>query len=369
MLKRELLKKLYIENEDSMQVVFNHSDKIWVMPRDAVKGAMEMYQPSSRAGKCLKKHVIKKQKTPFYARGTKTTELNLDINPNIKRQLKDLLEISDFYVATYMGDASTLQNDKAVLQIYGDNEIYAYVKVTTNVENAKRFEKEANALKNLRDLGIEYVPRVIGLDLDSEVKIFAQSSDKPMGQEVRLEFNEQILNTVKDIVSKTKKNINYKDSDFCESVEFLKTQIDVFDKEQQSIVKKGIEMVEDADLTFAFSHGDYTPWNIYYVKDEIRLFDLEYCSDSMPTYVDVFHYLSQTALLGKRFTAQCVMREYEHKLEMISEYVDDPRTTFICYLIWVISFYIKRSEGNIDRIREALDVWVEMLEYLIKYLK
>ena len=339
------------------------------MPESAVEGAMNMYQPSTCGGKRLKKSVIRKHKTPFYARGSKIEKLNLESKKDVRDQLESLLGIKDFYVAAYMGDTSTSQNDKAVLQIYGDNEIYAYVKVTTNVENAKRFEKEANALKNLRDLGIEYVPRVIGLDLDSEVKIFAQSSDKPMGQEVRLEFNEQILNTVKDIVSKTKKNINYKDSDFCESAEFLKTQIDVFDKEQQSIVKKGIEMVEDADLTFAFSHGDYTPWNIYYVKDEIRLFDLEYCSASMPTYVDVFHYLSQTALLGKRFTAQCVMREYEHKLEMISEYVDDPRTTFICYLIWVISFYIKRSEGNIDRIREALDVWVEMLEYLIKYLK
>ena len=106
-----------------------------------------------------------------------------------------------------------------------------------------------------------------------------------------------------------------------------------------------------------------------YVGDEIRLFDLEYCSETMPAYVDVFHYLTQMTLLGKRYTAQCAMREYEHKLEMISEYVDDPRTTFICYLVWVISFYIKRAEGNIDRIREALYVWVEMLEYLIKYLK
>ena len=202
----------------------------------------------------------------------------------------------------------------------------------------------------MRDAGIEYVPRVIGLDLDSEVKMFAQSSDKPMGQEVKLEFNEQILDTVKDIVDKTQKDINYKDSDFCKSVEFLKTHMDVFDEEQQSIVKEAIEIVESTDLTFAFSHGDFTPWNTYYVGDEIRLFDLEYCSETMPAYVDVFHYLTQMTLLGKRYTAQCAMREYEHKLEMISEYVDDPRTTFICYLVWVISFYMKRFFQIIFRV-------------------
>lgn len=369
MIKRDLLKKLYVESEHSKQLVFTHADKAWVMPENAVEGAMDMYQPSSRGGKYLKKCVVKKHKTPFYIRGSKVEKANLELAKDIRIQLERLLDISDFYVAAYMGDTSTSQNDKAVLQIYSDDEIYAYVKVTINEENAKRFESEARALRNLRDVGIEYVPRVIGLDLDSEVKMFAQSSDKQMGEEVQLEFNEQILDTVKDIVSKTKKEVDYKGSDFCKSVEYLKTQMNVFDNEQQPIVKDAIGMIESANLTFAFSHGDFTPWNAYYVGDEIRLFDLEYCSKTMPAYIDVFHYLTQMTLLGDRYTAQCAMREYEHKLEMISEYVDDPRTTFICYLVWVISFYIKRAEGNIYRIREKLDVWVEMLEYLIKYIK
>ena len=368
MIKRDLLKKLYSSSEHSKQLVFTHADKVWVMPENAVEGAMDMYQPSSRGGEYLKKCVVKKHKTPFFIRGSKVEKVNLELDKDIRIQLERLLDISFFYVAAYMGDTSTSQNDKAVLQIYSDNEIYAYVKVTTNEENAKRFEKEANALRSLREAGIEYVPRVIGLDLDSEVKMFAQSSDKPMGEEVQLELNEQILDTVKDIVSKTKKDVDYKDSDFCTSVEYLKTQMNVFDKEQQSIVKYAIEMVEQAELTFTFSHGDFTPWNIYYVGDEIRLFDLEYCSDSMPAYVDVFHYLSQLTLLGNRYTAQCVMREYEHKLDLISEYVDDPKSIFVCYLIWIISFYIKRSGSDIERIRENLDVWVDMLEYMVKYL-
>lgn len=369
MFSRELLKKIYTEDLENESLIFYHAGKLWIMPRDEVQDGMDMYQPSSSKGEWLKKCVIKKGRAPIFARGSKVKIERVKLKKEIRNQLESLLGIYDFKVASYMGELWTSQNDKAVLQIYSDDVIYAYVKVTTNEENAMRFEKEANALRALREAGIEYVPRVIGLDLDSEVKMFAQSSDKPMGQKVKLEFNEQILDTVKDIVDKTKKDIDYKDSDFCKSVEFLKTHMDVFDEEQQSIVKDAIEMIESANLTFAFSHGDFTPWNAYYVGDEIRLFDLEYCSETMPAYVDVFHYLTQMTLLGKRYTAQCAMREYEHKLEMISEYVDDPRTTFICYLAWVISFYIKRAEGNIDRIREALDVWVEMLEYLIKYLK
>ena len=338
------------------------------MPQKAIEGGMDMYQPSSKKGKMLKKTIQKRGKKPFFSGNVKTEYKELEIDPAIKKQLEDLLGISEFNVAAYMGELWTSQNDKAVLQIYSDDEIYAYVKVTVNADNAKRFEKEVNALNLLREAGIEYVPRVIGLDLDSEVKMFAQSSDKPMRQEVKLVFNKQILDTIKDIVSRTKKNIDYKDSYFCRSVEFLKTQMDVFDEDQQPIVKEAIEKVESTDINFAFSHGDFTPWNVYYVGDEIRLFDLEYCSESMPEYVDAFHYLSQMTLLGQRYTAQCAMREYEHQLDCLSEYMEDPKTTYICYLVWVISFYIKRAEQNIDRIRKALDVWVEMLEYLIKYL-
>lgn len=368
MLNSKLLKIIYSSSAESKNLVFTHTGKTWVMPKDAVNGAMDMYQPASFMGRKVKNSLIKKHKTPFFCRGSKAVEKKIEINPEIKQQLEEILGISNFYVATYMGEQWTSQNDKAVLQIYSDDEIYAYVKVTTNPNNAKRFEKKANALRQIRESGIECVPKVIGLDLDSEVKMFAQSSDKPMGQEVKLEFNEQILDTIKDIVVKTKKDIEYKDTDFCKSVEYLKKQMDVFDKEQQSIVDEAIKKVESSDINFSFSHGDFTPWNVYYVGDEIRLFDLEYCSGSMPEYVDVFHYLTQTTLLGKRYTAQCAMREYEHQLDLISEYVENPKLTYICYLVWIISFYIKRADKNIDRIREALDVWVEMLEYLIKYL-
>ena len=368
MSEKELLKTLYLPNDKEEQLVFEHDSKKWIMPKQEVRIAMDMYQPSSFKGRWLKSSVIKHQRKPIFDRNSKIELVKMSFSPAARRQIEEILGIRDFYISAYIGELWTSQNDKAVLQIYSDDEIYAYVKITTNAENAKRFEKEANALSSLRESGIEYVPRVIGLDLDGEVKMFAQSSDKPMGQEVKLEFNEQILDTVKDIVSKTKKNIDYKDSDFCKSVEYLKTRMDVFDKEQQSIVNEAIKKVELTKINFAFSHGDFTPWNVYYVSDEIRLFDLEYCSESMPEYVDVFHYLTQMSLLGKRYTAQCAMREYEHQLDLIKEYVDDPKCTYICYLLWIISFYIKRADQNIDRIREALDVWVEMLEYLVKYL-
>ncbi len=368
MQERELIKTIYSSSDNSTSLVFTHADKIWVMPECAVKGAMDMYQPSSRGGKCLKNAVVKDQKIPFYMRGPKLEREEIDIDPDFRNKLEEMLGISDFYVATYMGDTSTEQNDKAVLQIYNDNEIFAYVKVTTNSENAKRFKKESDTFRILHNFDIEFVPKTIGLELDNEVKMFAQSSDKPFGQEVKLVFDENVLEAVDEIVGKTKKTIKYEDSDFYKDVERLKEYKDVFDEEQQSIIDAAINIIEEAGISeYAFSHGDYTPWNVYYKGDEIRLFDLEYCSETMPTYIDVFHYLTQMTLLGKRYTAQCAMREYERNMELVSKYIENPKLTFICYLVWIISFYLERTK-DIELIKEKLDVWVEMLEYLTKYL-
>ncbi len=366
MIERELLKKLYTES-DEQSLVFAHADKTWVMPPSATKGAMDMYQPSSRAGKCLKKSVVKKGKTPLFARGSKVERVQCSLTSDVRAQLEDILGISDLYVASYMGDTSTYQNEKVVLQIYNNNEIFAFVKVTDNAKVAETFEREAKAINDLRGLGIENIPRVIGLKENDGLTYFAQSNNKPMGQEVCLEFNEQVIQNVERIVSKTKVEMPYGESEFCGYVEDLKKNLSIFDKEQQSILEEAIGQVEGAS-EFAFSHGDYTPWNIYYLKDEIQMFDMEYCSFSMPAYVDVFHYLSQTTLLGKRFTAQCAMREYEKYSELIGEYVENPMFTFICYLVWIISFYIKRSEADTGRVKDKLDVWVEMLEYLVRYL-
>ncbi len=366
MFNRDLLNRIY-ESSDENSLVFTHADKIWVMPACATKGAMDMYQPTSRAGKCLKKSVAEKGKTPIFARGSKTDSVKCSLSSKVRAQLEEMLGIGDFYVATYMGDTSTYQNEKVVLQIYNDNEIFAFVKVTDNAKVAEAFEREAKAINDLRCLGSENIPRVLGVEERDGLTYFAQSNDKPMGQEVRLEFNEEVIQNINEIVSKTNIHTSYDMSEFSKCVEYLKGKLSIFDKEQQSILEEAIREVEGAS-DFAFAHGDYTPWNVYFHKNEMYMFDMEYCSFSMPEYMDVFHYLSQTMLLGKRYTAQCVMREYERNLELLEKYIENPKFTFTCYVVWIISFYIKRSELDIERVKNKLDVWVEMLEYLVRYL-
>lgn len=369
-MKRELLKKVYREGEGNQKncLVFEHDNKIWVMPKAAVGGAMEMYQPPGSKGKYIKNRIIKNNKLPFFVKGATLKEESLVLKPEIKEKIEHDLGIYDYYVAAYMGDDSIEQNHKVALQIYSKDEIYAFMKITEDEQVAKLFKNEIEGIEFLREKGIDNIPRILSSDFDSDLKSFIQLTSKPMYQDIRLDFSEQTVQTIEEIVSKTKKQIPYNQSDFSAYVDYLKEHMDVFDKEQTGLISQAINMVEEADINeFAFVHGDYTPWNVYYVKGEMQLFDLEYCSKSMPLYMDVFHFLSQSMLLGKRPTAQCVMREYERNLKMLGVYMEEPKLTFICYVLWFLSFYTKRFDES-KNVKEVLAVWVEMLDYLINYL-
>lgn len=368
MVNSDLINKIYIDNPKQKGLMLSHAGKIWIMPENGVRGAMDMYQPVSRVGKMLKNKVIKKHKTPFFAFKSKIEEVNFDLNEDIKKQLEEALGISDFYVATYMGDSSYTQNDKAVLQVYSDDEIYAYVKVTMNEENAKRLKKEADVLNYLKSNDLDIIPRVIALELNSEVKMLIQSTKRTMGQEVELIFDNKIIDVVQKIKNKTAHNIDYKDSDLYERIEYLKRNLDAFNQDQQLVIKEAIKKVEESSLgEYSLYHGDFTPWNIYYYKGNVNVFDFEYCCKSMPSYMDIFHYITQMSLLGKRDTAQCVMMEYEKHFKLIEKYISNPDMIFICYMIWVIGFYLERSYDNLEKIEDFLKTHVDILEYLVRY--
>ena len=54
----------------------------------------------------------------------------------------------------------------------------------------------------------------------------------------------------------------------------------------------------------SFSHGDFTPWNVCYNKDDLFVFDFEYAQKDFPVAMDVFHYLTQVGILMKNAGAE-----------------------------------------------------------------
>jgi|GEM_PF-881319 len=60
------------------------------------------------------------------------------------------------------------------------------------------------------------------------------------------------------------------------------------------------------ELSFAFAHGDFTPWNCWLGPDKLAIYDLELALPGASLLYDLFHFEVQQALLGKRRAAPAI---------------------------------------------------------------
>ena len=56
----------------------------------------------------------------------------------------------------------------------------------------------------------------------------------------------------------------------------------------------------DEKVAVGFSHGDFTPWNMYSSKDKLSIYDWELANPLMPVGFDAFHFIMQQGILVDR---------------------------------------------------------------------
>lgn len=349
-------------------IVLCHSDKTWVMPVENLEPALEMYQPSTIKGKILKSCVKLFRNYDVVLKKIGVQKKSLLLKSDVLTYLQKVTDERDIYVAAYMGDTTTRQNNKATFQIYNDQRILCYVKVSEEPEVLGNFSREINSLAYLSERGIENIPKVLGENQLEGLRFFVQSTSKPLKQQVRLEFGRTQIEFIDCIVKKTRLDVTYKESEFYTSVEYLKEQIRQFDDKERLIIDAAIKQIEmyekEKGIVFSFCHGDYTPWNVYYTRGEINGFDFEYCYKAMPAYIDVFHYLTQFSIMGQHNNVAKTIDLYKNYKKMLEEYITNPDIIYVCYLVHIISFYYNRTNGKLELMEEQMKMWIGLLECL-----
>lgn len=371
---KKLLNDIFVNEVDTNEyTIFTHADKTWIMPKNSIKHSLDMYQPSTTKGKILKQCLIMFKNVSVIASKLGMTTAGLKVNEDILSYIAEVVGTKNFYMAAYMGDTSSRQNNKATIQIYDKYGIIAYAKITEDEEVKKNFEKEIEVLRFLEEKQIGNVPKVLGETEIGNLKIFVQSTEKNFNEKVKLKFGREQIDFVKNVVESTTKKVDYIETDFYKDVEYLKECKKDFGDDQQEIIEYSIKAVEEQikekPLDYSFSHGDYTPWNVYYTCGLINVFDFEYCSYFMPSYVDVFHYITQMSLLGKKCDVGGAVHTYRKYRKLIEEYVCNPDLIYACYLLHIISFYKKRTEVNTSEMEDKYLKWIGILEYLNEKIK
>ena len=285
-------------------LVFNQNENTWILPADKLKLAIEMCQPYSKKDQKRRDLILTVKDVGFALRKMGVETVNLLLQPQLKEYIDGLVGTENYYVAAYMGDISSELNQKVTLQIFTNEKILCYLRISNSSEVINVMKHEIDMIDFLHEKEVANIPEIIDTSIIGDLHIFAQKSEKKLSEKVKLEFDDRHMKCLKDIMDKTKILCKYEETDLYRLIQKLKSEIKIkFPKNEGMILQHSIRIIEnqlkETEDYYAVSHGDFSPWNIYYnSKKEVCMYDFEYAHYEMPEYVDAFHYLTKMSLYG-----------------------------------------------------------------------
>ncbi len=198
--------------------------------------------------------------------------------------------------------------------------IIAFAKIANKEAAIEGLKTEANILKNLNSHKFHAIdiPEVLyeGRWKVKYCLVTSALDSKKISHKSMILEKEEFLNVVKDF-----SKINYSAMVLVESDFFLELQKMVnhiktpylkhlCEDSLEIIIKKVLSI----QLPFHFSHGDFTPWNMYNTKPKVGVFDFEYAIDSAPAGFDVIRYYTQVMILIRKTSKYQVHKELTEKI-------------------------------------------------------
>lgn len=370
MKKINLLNQILVEDENgSSYIIIQNKHKSWYIPVSNFELGLEIFQPTSVKGKLIKKIMPFIVNYKLIKKLTRVKEKKYILEPQLELYLKNKLG-SNILLSVYIGDTRTIENRKATLQIYND-EIICYGKVTSENLVKQSFKREISSLQKLRSMGITNIPIILETKNYLDLDLFLQSNMNIRGNTICTEITEKHLDFLDKIFNVTQCKCEYKDTDFKILIEYLKNIEISFDN--RNLILDSISYIErelnSKKKLYSFSHGDFTPWNIYYNHKNIYVFDFEYCLEKNIPYIDVFHYITQVWILVEKLQYKKLWIKYQETKKILNNYVENPDFTYLCYILYIIAFYYKRNNGKFSESDNSFKYWIVILEKLRTELK
>jgi thymidylate kinase len=112
-------------------------------------------------------------------------------------------------------------------------------------------------------------------------------------------------------------------------------------------------------LSFAFVHGDFTPWNCWVNGDKLAIYDLEMAQPEASLLYDLFHFITQQALLVTRTPAAGIR---EQALRVAAKFFPSVPTTEVA-LAWQLYLLHQVSTGAL--LYHAQPDWHAQISWLL----
>ena len=358
----------------------NNDDKVWILPLENISVALNLYQPSSIKGILLKKYLpicMKMQWTRLLSKRVLHIEdCDLEVPDDVLAALKKVFENDEVEFAYFAGTPSTHQ--KGTIQIFFDNNILGYAKISANKDVQLLFQKEKEFLDLLDKCVVWCVPKCLLCDtIGDENMIFVQDTIKTQESKIIHEISEVHVEFLQEFCEKTSVKCAYQTTDYYKKLEELKNNLYILDdlKIDTQAVLKAIAIVEERfknEKEFCAFHGDFTPWNTFVENNHLFVFDFEYAKKTYPKYLDVFHFFTQRLIFEKNMNANQIMELFEKEVlnSRVSVLFKNSYESYLQYLLSVIAFFVQRDKGvfSSEGIKN-LQIWVELVELTLKQIE
>lgn len=347
----------------------NGDGKEWILPSSNLQTALQIYQPSGWKGKGIKVLLPYLHKISFIRNFLGLLMCDSPISFELNKQIEDIFRTSKLEYSWFGGTPNTHQ--KITIQIFKGKNILGYCKLSKSSKVYALFEREKEYLVWLAQKGVNHVPNCLYCGkIGTDEYMFVQTTEKTPHSKAIHDLGNLELSFLSELEQKTKHKLFYENSDQFKSVARLKSCLNLFQRKEKSVLQFLIEKVEvyylpNVMYTFAAYHSDFTPWNMFVEDDKLFVFDFEYAGYSYMPYLDVFHYIFQTAMFEKGWNATMIYDYLQKSEEQFGKYFVDFSTALCLYLIDVIGLYAEREQGFIDaqqKIRlEVADMYMKSL--------
>ncbi|MEO0900167.1 MAG: phosphotransferase [Bacteroidota bacterium] len=369
--ERALLKRLFgVENCTDLDTDLTHYHVVrdpkggirWLFPMGSEgRIFLSLYNPNTIRGRFLKSALRVGTYTPALVPNIISHQILPDYFLSPLKNLMAHRNLTDW--ALFTGTPGNMR--KGVFALGTKGKAQYFLKVPCSPETVQKLDNELQVCQAIYD----QLPKSIHIpkaEKNPHLEGILLSNVKPRRIDRISSFPNPALDWLSTFCSSTEEeSINLK-VHFLKELSKKRTTIDIshfrsnFNQQQINEVLSAwdilFEELTEADhLQFMFSHGDFTPWNMYQNRQELYLYDFEMAGMHTAWY-DLFHFHYQKGILLSRIPFQKIHAQ-------VSAFQDTPlirgwlnyhdqswRTYHLAYLLKIGIDYLARYAHETDHV-------------------
>lgn len=368
---QHLLAQILNEEGGTTFYTFANADgKQWIMPKRNMQTAMNLYQPSGIKGKAMKRwfpylHCVNLVKAKLGVTSNK-----YQLQKGLSNLLCEVFGREDIEFSLFCGTPSAHQ--KITIQISTGTTILGYCKITNKEEVVELFRHEQHLLNTLKSRGVKQIPQCLFCDnLTENSTVFVQSTVKSNRSEVKHDWTNAHWEFLMHLHHQTKRALPFTQTDFAKSLTDLTKSLMHLSLSEVPLLATAMRKVQehygDSTVEFSAYHADFTPWNMFFEKGKLFVFDFEYAKMSYPPFLDRFHYFTQCCIFEKGWNEEPIFDAYQYQKKEMEPYITDPDMAYLCYLLEIATLYLGRDNGAYaNEANSNFNIWISLIDKLTK---